>query len=149
MPRLGSGLRIPEDVRGDLCGIHGVALDRNSFIVARMIGPIHYRLGHTLMLDVRTRRFFELDVPVLNIDGLHNRCATRQDYPHRLGDSLSCATYSPLGRAVTCLQRRVRFRRQARRFLRRLLEQLPGTSDELNTRIIKYIGGVTLFPRVM
>ena len=98
------------------------------------------------MLDVHTRDLFLMDYPaeehfihLLYADGV---------IPF-LGDWVSCARDAPLGRAVIRLQRRARFRRTARRFLRRLLGQLPWSTDEIMRRIIGYSSGVTLFPRVM
>ena len=142
--------RISEDIRNWLWREFGAALDRSCYIVAR----VHREEGEAirfirgldnrLMLDVEQREFFELDYPVLTAFGLHDHHTLNS-----LGASLSCARIAPLGRAVSLLQRRVRFRHTARRFLKRLLEQLPCSNRETNRHIIGYIGGVTLYPRVM
>ena len=96
-------------------------------------------IENRLMLDMEAREFFELHYPVLTLLGLHNH-----ESINSLGSSLSCARTAPFGRAVTRLQRRVRFRLTARRYLRRMLEQLRCSSDETNRYIIGYVGAVTL-----
>ena len=151
MPAVCPMPRISEDPRNWLWREFGAALDRSCYIVARVhreeAEGIRFIRGldNRLMLDVEQREFFELDYPVLtHALGLHDR-----DTYKSLGASLSCAREAPLGRAVSLLQRRVRFRHTARRFLKRLLEQLPCSNQETNRHIIVYIGGVTLHPRVM
>ena len=136
--------KISEDVRNWLWERFGTALDRSCYIVARREGGFIRVIKNRLMLDMEAREFFELDYPVLTFLGLHNH-----ESINCLGSSLSCARRAPLGRAVTRLQRRVRFRLTARRYLRRMLEQLRCSSDETNRSIIGYVGAVTLFPRVM
>ena len=143
--------KISEDVRNWLWERFGTALDRSCYIVARREGGFIRVIKNRLMLDMEAREFFELDYPVLRVGlpylallGLHNH-----ESLNSLGSSLSCARTAPLGRAVTRLQRRVRFRLTARRYLRRMLEQLRCSSDETNRSIIGYVGAVTLFPRVM
>ena len=136
--------KISEDVRNWLWERFGTALDRSCYIVARREGGFIRVIKNRLMLDMEAREFFELDYPVLTLLGLHNH-----ESINRLGSSLSCARTAPFGRAVTRLQRRVRFRLTARRYLRRMLEQLRCSSDETNRYIIGYVGAVTLFPRVM
>ena len=136
--------KISEDVRNWLWERFGTALDRSCYIVARREGGFIRVIKNRLMLDMEAREFFELDYPVLTFLGLHNH-----ESINSLGSSLSCARTAPLGRAVTRLQRRVRFRLTARRYLRRMLEQLRCSSDETNRSIIGYVGAVTLFPRVM
>ena len=136
--------KISEDVRNWLWERFGTALDRSCYIVARREGGFIRVIKNRLMLDMEAREFFELDYPVLTLLGLHNH-----ESINSLGSSLSCARTAPLGRAVTRLQRRVRFRLTARRYLRRMLEQLRCSSDEINRSIIGYVGAVTLFPRVM
>ena len=136
--------KISEDVRNWLWERFGTALDRSCYIVARREGGFIRVIKNRLMLDMEAREFFELDYPVLTLLGLHNH-----ESINSLGSSLSCARTAPLGRAVTRLQRRVRFRLTARRYLRRMLEQLRCSSDETNRSIIGYVGAVTLFPRVM
>ena len=136
--------KISEDVRNWLWERFGTALDRSCYIVARREGGFIRVIKNRLMLDMEAREFFELDYPVLTFLGLHNH-----ESINSLGSSLSCARRAPLGRAVTRLQRRVRFRLTARRYLRRMLEQLRCSSDETNRSIIGYVGAVTLFPRVM
>ena len=136
--------KISEDVRNWLWERFGTALDRSCYIVARREGGFIRVIKNRLMLDMEAREFFELDYPVLTILGLHDH----ESY-NSLGSSLSCARTAPFGRAVTRLQRRVRFRLTARRYLRRMLEQLRCSSDETNRSIIGYVGAVTLFPRVM
>ena len=136
--------KISEDVRNWLWERFGTALDRSCYIVARREGGFIRVIKNRLMLDMEAREFFELDYPVLTLLGLHNH-----ESINSLGSSLSCARTAPFGRAVTRLQRRVRFRLTARRYLRRMLEQLRCSSDETNRYIIGYVGAVTLFPRVM
>ena len=136
--------KISEDVRNWLWERFGTALDRSCYIVARRDGQYIHVIENRLMLDMEAREFFELDYPVLTLLGLHNH-----ESINSLGSSLSCARTAPFGRAVTRLQRRVRFRLTARRYLRRMLEQLRCSSDETNRYIIGYVGAVTLFPRVM
>ena len=136
--------KISEDVRNWLWERFGTALDRSCYIVARREGGFIRVIKNRLMLDMEAREFFELDYPVLTLLGLHNH-----ESINSLGSSLSCARRAPFGRAVTRLQRRVRFRVTARRYLRRMLEQLRCSSDETNRCIIGYVGAVTLFPRVM
>ena len=136
--------KISDDVRNWLWERFGTALDRSCYIVARREGGFIRVIKNRLMLDMEAREFFELDYPVLTLLGLHNH-----ESINSLGSSLSCARTAPLGRAVTRLQRRVRFRLTARRYLRRMLEQLRCSSDETNRSIIGYVGAVTLFPRVM
>ena len=136
--------KISEDVRNWLWERFGTALDRSCYIVARREGGFIRVIQNRLMLDMEAREFFELDYPVLTLLGLHNH-----ESINSLGSSLSCARTAPFGRAVTRLQRRVRFRLTARRYLRRMLEQLRCSSDETNRSIIGYVGAVTLFPRVM
>ena len=136
--------KISEDVRNWLWERFGTALDRSCYIVARREGAFIRVIQNRLMLDMEAREFFELDYPVLTLLGLHNN-----ESINSLGSSLSCARTAPLGRAVTRLQRRVRFRLTARRYLRRMLEHLRCSSDETNRSIIGYVGAVTLFPRVM
>ena len=136
--------KISEDVRNWLWERFGTALDRSCYIVARREGGFIRVIQNRLMLDMEAREFFELDYPVLTLLGLHNH-----ESINSLGSSLSCARRAPFGRAVTRLQRRVRFRLTARRNLRRMLEQLRCSSDETNRYIIGYVGAVTLFPRVM
>ena len=136
--------KISEDVRNWLWERFGTALDRSCYIVARREGGFIRVIKNRLMLDMEAREFFELDYPVLTLLGLHNH-----ESINSLGSSLSCARTAPFGRAVTRLQRRVRFRLTARRYLRRMLEQLRCSSDETNRSIIGYVGAVTLFPRVM
>ena len=136
--------KISEDVRNWLWEGFGTALDRSCYIVARCDGKYMHVIENRLMLDMEAREFFELDYPVLTLLGLHNH-----ESINSLGSSLSCARTAPFGRAVTRLQRRVRFRLTARRYLRRMLEQLRCSSDETNRSIIGYVGAVTLFPRVL
>ena len=136
--------KISEDVRNWLWERFGTALDRSCYIVARREGGFIRVIKNRLMLDMEAREFFELNYPVLTLLGLHNH-----ESNNSLGSSLSCARTAPFGRAVTRLQRRVRFRLTARRYLRRMLEQLRCSSDETNRYIIGYVGAVTLFPRVM
>ena len=136
--------KISEDVRNWLWERFGTALDRSCYIVARREGGFIRVIKNRLMLDMEAREFFELDYPVLTLLGLHNH-----ESINSVGSSLSCARTAPFGRAVTRLQRRVRFRLTARRYLRRMLEQLRCSSDETNRYIIGYVGAVTLFPRVM
>ena len=136
--------KISEDVRNWLWERFGTALDRSCYIVARREGGFIRVIKNRLMLDMEAREFFELDYPVLTLLGLHNH-----ESINSLGSSLSCARTAPFGRAVTRLQRRVRFRLTARRYLRRMLEQLRCSSDETNRSIIGYVAAVTLFPRVM
>ena len=136
--------KISEDVRNWLWERFGTALDRSCFIVARCDGKYMHVIENRLMLDMEAREFLELDYPVLTLLGLHNH-----ESINSLGSSLSCARTAPFGRAVTRLQRRVRFRRTARHYLRRMLESLPCSSDAINESIIGYTGAVTLFPRVM
>ena len=136
--------KISEDVRNWLWERFGTALDRSCYIVARRDGQFIHVIENNLMLDIEARVFFELDYPILTMFGL-----TDHDSLNCLGNSLSCARTAPLGRAVTRLQRRVRFRRTARHYLRRMLERLPCSSDAINEVIIGYTGAVTLFPRVM
>ena len=135
---------ISEDVRNWLWEEFGTALDRSCYIVARRDGQFIHVIENRLMLDIEAREFFKLDYPILTMLGLHDH-----ESFNSLGNSLSCARTAPLGRAVTRLQRRVRFRLTARRYLRRMLEQLCCSSDETNRSIIGYVGAVTLFPRVM
>jgi len=135
---------ISEDVRNWLWEEFGTALDRSCYIVARRDGQFIHVIENRLMLDIEAREFFKLDYPILTMLGLHDH-----ESFNSLGNSLSCARTAPLGRAVTRLQRRVRFRLTARRYLRRMLEQLRCSSDETNRSIIGYVGAVTLFPRVM
>ena len=135
---------ISEDVRNWLWQEFGTALDRSCYIVARCDGKFIHVIEDRLMLDIEAREFFKLDYPILTMLGLHDH-----ESFNSLGNSLSCAQTAPLGRAVTRLQRRVRFRLTARRYLRRMLEQLRCSSDETNRSIIGYVGAVTLFPRVM
>ena len=135
---------ISEDVRNWLWEEFGTALDRSCYIVARRDGRYIHVIEDPLMLDIEAREFFKLDYPILTVLGLHDH-----ESFNSLGNSLSCARTAPLGRAVTRLQRRVRFRLTARRYLRRMLEQLRCSSDETNRSIIGYVGAVTLFPRVM
>ena len=136
--------KISEDVRNWLWEGFGTALDRSCYIVARRDGRYINVIENRPMLDIEARVFFELDYPILTMFGLHDH-----ESLNCLGNSLSCARTAPLGRAVTRLQRRVRFRVTARRYLRRMLEQLRCSSDEINRYIIGYVGAVTLFPRVM
>ena len=136
--------KISEDVRNWLWERFGTALDRSCYIVARREGGFIRVIKNRLMLDMEAREFFELNYPVLTLLGLHNH-----ESINSLGSSLSCARTAPFGRAVTRLQRRVRFRLTARRYLRRMLEQLRCSSDETNRYIIGYVGAVTPFPRVM
>ena len=136
--------KISENLRNWLWERFGTALDRSCYIVARREGGFIRVIKNRLMLDMEAREFFELDYPVLTLLGLHNH-----ESINSLGSSLSCARTAPFGRAVTRLQRRVRFRLTARRYLRRMLEQLRCSSDETNRSIIGYVGAVTLFPRVM
>ena len=135
---------ISEDVRNWLWQEFGTALDHSCYIVARCHGQFIHVIENRLMLDIEAREFFKLDYPILTMLGLHDH-----ESFNSLGNSLSCARTAPLGRAVTRLQRRVRFRLTARRYLRRMLEQLRCSSDETNRSIIGYVGAVTLFPRVM
>ena len=116
--------KISEDVRNWLWERFGTALDRSCYIVARREGGFIRVIKNRLMLDMEAREFFELDYPVLTLLGLHNH-----ESINSLGSSLSCARTAPFGRAVTRLQRRVRFRLTARRYLRRMLEQLRCSSS--------------------
>ena len=134
MPGLGSGLRIPDQCRARFLHHDGAALDRNAFIVARLRPRGGFCLRDRLMLHVERRELFELEYPVAV-----SHYARDYHLFWQLSNSLSCSRAAPLGRAIIRLQRRVRIQLHSRRFLRRLLEQLMGTSDELNRRIIGYI----------
>ena len=126
--------RISEAFRNSLWRGYRVAFDRSCYIVARIREGFIKTCSERLMLDVAERCFFELDYPVLTCLGLHDH-----DSMHVLGTSLSCARAAPLGRAVTRLQRRFRFRDKAQRALRQMFKQRFDSVDIVRL-VISYVG---------
>ena len=146
-------LQIDERVRHHVRSHWGVIFDAHCNIVSSFtsrglwennfeVFPLMLRLdGGNGELQLSLWR---LDYPVRSAFRRQWVC---NDSGNPIGESVCCEKGSPLGRAIVRLQRRIRFRKVARRTLKRILS--CHFCEAVNARIVDTsLAPVTLYPHV-